>query len=1144
MSSTSRDLKEFREVLLEEIGKALDGVGMEFFVPKGVSSHKDCIDYLKRCDIVIFIITAYYGTLIENCILKEDCKAKCPMKEGSGRISYTHCEYKTTIAEEILHQTYFLEKDWALIEDLQKFSPDELYINNLRNIDKFKEVPAIMFNKYVEVSKAAYELKNEVSKEAYGKIEQIKIPETINLIRKNLANQITEWYTDKKFNFNDFCNRIEELNEIIENIEGKVEVYGIGGVGKTALIQVALLIEKLKGKLIISVGTSKTYASGSGFEDFRIKCKNDQFRTESKDLITLNDIINAFAETNLIGDPDDLKKCSVDEIIETLSECIRKEANLILFIDDFHLATVNVRKLVKRIDHIIFSSRKNTYIARKEICITGVDEEERENLINIFSRKELPEGVRESIKKISEGHPVSTELLVKNYQRIDFNKIIDFDLQSANETQVEDFYERVINEIFSSNKDALILLKNLAVLNIDLPTNINQESVLNSNNTENVKNSFYELIDTVMLKKKNTNEGVYEFYFKHIQDYLENNASQQNHEAAIRYYEKKKELSGENIDDSVEILFHKVKSNPNKKMIDEFVEIYKKVIPVNYGFKRLIDVGEELKNLLTYKDKVLVLKYLGNLYSTLRRFNECETRYFESLKTLKIIEDEDPYFYSYEFGNLKYNLGQLYYNLNRFNESKLAYNEALEIYQELAKNNPDKHLEDVADTRHALGTINWKLNNLDLAEKTFLDTLDIKKTLVDQDPEKYLPKMVTTLNNLGILYDDLRRFEKAEEMYHNALNIEKKLAKENPELYLPSIAVLQNNLGSLYRKLKKFDEAEKKYLEALNARRKLAESNPETYLPKVAVTLNNLGIVYEDRGKYKEAEESYNKALKIEKELAEQDNEAYLPLIADTKSNLGTLYQNMNNFEKAEKMYLEALHIKQELAEINPKVYKHTVAKTQNDLGTLYQNIEKYNEAEQMYLSALKVTEDLKEKNTDIYLPDISETLLNLGILYWNMKQFDKAEEMCIKALNGYKFLMQENPEMFLLKVSETLYKLGSLYNKMERFDHALIKFDEIIEINPNYIDAWAQKGYSLHNLKRFDEAETCNDKVLSIDPHYSIAWYNKACIEAIRYNVDRSVEYLAKAINLDKKYITMAKSDIDFDPIRKKKKFSKLVSD
>ena len=43
-----------------------------------------------------------------------------------------------------------------------------------------------------------------------------------------------------------------------------------------------------------------------------------------------------------------------------------------------------------------------------------------------------------------------------------------------------------------------------------------------------------------MIKKKNGKEGTFEFYFKHIQDYLDNKAVKENHEQMIKYYEKKR----------------------------------------------------------------------------------------------------------------------------------------------------------------------------------------------------------------------------------------------------------------------------------------------------------------------------------------------------------------------------------------------------------------------------------------------------------------------------------------------------------------------------------------------------------------------------------------------------------------------------
>ncbi len=748
VSSTSRDLKEFREALLDEIGKALDGVGMEFFVPRGEGSQKDSIDYLKRCDVVIFLITSYYGSLMDACDLKESCKAsECPMKSGEGHISFTHCEYKTTIAEDIHHQTYLIEKDWELIDYLKKIPKNEFDVEKVKELEIFKEIPRPLTEKYYKVSTYAAALRDEVSNEAYGRIEQIKIPETVNLVKKNLAEAIIEWHSERKLKFTDFCDRVDEFNELIENIEGKVEVYGVGGIGKTALIQIALLIQRLKGKEIITIGTRKSYASGSGYKGFK-KYKDLQYRSESRIEINLYDIINALAK--VLPDVDELikkpkKKKKKKEIIDIISDFIITQENLIIFIDDFHLADKDVEELVKNVDNIVFSSRRNTHITRKEICIIGIGEKDRIELIDIFSEEAIPNKTKELIKQLTEGHPVSTELLVKNYQRINFDKLKDFELKNASENQVEDFYKRVIEEIFSSTPEALTLLKNLSIINTDLETNIERESVETSYDIPSVNKIFNELLDTGMLKKKEGKEGIYEFSFKHVQEALEGMAVKESHEKVVKYYEKKKEIRGENINDIVEILYHKAKSNPTKELVDEILEVKKKIQPVHYGFKRLIDVGEELKVFVEEgKNKAPILVVLGLLYLDLGRFEEAES----------------------------------------------AYKEALEIYKELAEKSPDAYLPDVAMTQNNLGVLYGDLGRFEEAESAYKEALEIRKELAEKSPDAYLPDLAQTQNNLGNLYRNLGRFADAERAYLEALEIYKELAEKSPDAYLPDFAMI------------------------------------------------------------------------------------------------------------------------------------------------------------------------------------------------------------------------------------------------------------------------------------------------------------------------------------------------------------------
>ena len=162
LSSTYRDLAEYRSKILEKLNAAFEGVGMEQFIPDGSNSQEVCIGNLKqmkKSGVVLFLISPYYGSLMDKCSLKKDCKADCPMKLETGQISYTHCEYKTTVAEGILHQTYLVGKGWD--------APD--------------------------VKKEALQFREEIGEEYLGFID-INDPNLLKLICENLAKKIIQWH--------------------------------------------------------------------------------------------------------------------------------------------------------------------------------------------------------------------------------------------------------------------------------------------------------------------------------------------------------------------------------------------------------------------------------------------------------------------------------------------------------------------------------------------------------------------------------------------------------------------------------------------------------------------------------------------------------------------------------------------------------------------------------------------------------------------------------------------------------------------------------------------------------------------------------------------------------------------------------------
>jgi tetratricopeptide (TPR) repeat protein len=49
-----------------------------------------------------------------------------------------------------------------------------------------------------------------------------------------------------------------------------------------------------------------------------------------------------------------------------------------------------------------------------------------------------------------------------------------------------------------------------------------------------------------------------------------------------------------------------------------------------------------------------------------------------------------------------------------------------------------------------------------------------------------------------------------------------------------------------------------------------------------------------------------------------------------------------------------------------------------------------------------------------------------------------------------------------------------------------------VLKIDPNFKDAWNDKGLCLINLGRYEEAIACYDKALKIDPDDKKAWFYK----------------------------------------------------
>lgn len=506
LSSTYRDLPEERKEVLNKLNEALEGIGMEDFIPDGRKSHEIGIEKLKESDAVIFLISPWYGSYIENCTL-EDCELNCH-ENGDESISYTHCEHKVALAEGKPHQAYLVGDEWNVLRKFEALNWTSINEDAVEADELFNSIPRKDLKQYFKVYTDCLRFRREAEGEYCRRVSNV------DSISSHLADNIVNWYSEGKIDIEGLIGRRTDLKDLLEKLSENVEVHGVGGIGKTTLVHVALLIQKLKGKEIITLGTEQSYASGSGYAIFQDKCQhaNKEILGNS---ITISDVINALSLS------DELEMLETVEQIKKLSNYIQ-DYNISLFIDDFHLADDSVKEFVKKSRGIIIGSKRRTGIARREIHLTGIDEEEREVLIDHISNnfdKDLSQIAKEKIKIITEGHPVSTEFIVRNCDAINFERIEGFKTSDFSIPEhVTEFLERVIKDILSG--DAYSLIKVLAVIDMGEENIFDKDSIENSQRIDNFTSVFNELIDTGMVKKADGIEGAYEFTYRHILDVI------------------------------------------------------------------------------------------------------------------------------------------------------------------------------------------------------------------------------------------------------------------------------------------------------------------------------------------------------------------------------------------------------------------------------------------------------------------------------------------------------------------------------------------------------------------------------------------------------------------------------------------------
>ncbi len=336
-------------------------------------------------------------------------------------------------------------------------------------------------------------------------------------------------------------------------------------------------------------------------------------------------------------------------------------------------------------------------------------------------------------------------------------------------------------------EEAIELLKNLSIINTELETNIDRKSVEKSYQISNLDNIFNEMIEAGIIKKKEGRKDIFEFSTHNIQNALKILSDEDSHKKAIKYYERKRKKFGVDINDEIEVLFHMVKINPTEDLVNNFLKIARNIEQFDLGYKRLIDIAEELLKLESkYKAPIQVV--LGDIFSIMGRTEDAERSYLDALEIYKKLAKKYYRIYLPYIAATEKNLGTLYTDLKRFEEAETIYLDALKEYRELENQYYDVHSPDIDLTE------NRSENSRDYVEKSYLDELNAYNELLKQYYDVYIPDETSIENHFGNVCIDMKLLEDMQDGSIDSPDSYKKLAKMCYDMYLTDVASTQSSL--------------------------------------------------------------------------------------------------------------------------------------------------------------------------------------------------------------------------------------------------------------------------------------------------------------------------------------------------------------
>jgi tetratricopeptide (TPR) repeat protein len=145
-----------------------------------------------------------------------------------------------------------------------------------------------------------------------------------------------------------------------------------------------------------------------------------------------------------------------------------------------------------------------------------------------------------------------------------------------------------------------------------------------------------------------------------------------------------------------------------------------------------------------------------------------------------------------------------------------------------------------------------------------------------------------------------------------------------------------------------------------------------------------------------------------------------------------------------------------------------------------------------------------------------------VGVAFHNFKYHEEA-------ITCYDKAIEIDPQY-----ADAYLNKGNPLSALGRKEEAIKCYDKAIEINSEYAEAYLNKGNTLLDLGRYEEAICCYDKAIEINPQYAEAYLNKGIALSARSRFAEAIVSFEKSIEINPQYADAylnkgnALSDID----------------